>query len=154
MSKPFFGGIPTKPDVDRLLTLQVAEGDIISHETISQKVGVEHGTNRYRSVVDSWRKTLLEQKNLLLVSLPNIGYKVLTPTERVNHGVRDFVRIGKKIRKNAYLLNLVPEENLTQADQSKRDHIVRVSVSMLDTMNDTMKTIEPRKPDTLPRPRV
>ena len=154
MSKPFFGGIPTKPDVDRLLTLEVSEGDIIRHETISQKIGVEYGTNRYRGVVGAWRKTLLQQKNLLLVSLPNVGYKALTPTERVSHGVRDFVKTSKKIRNNAYLLNLVPEENLTQADQKKRDHIVRVSVSMLDTMNDTMKTIEPRKPDPLPRPGV
>ncbi len=155
MSRPFFGGIPTKPDVEKLMDhFSVQEGDVIEHENIIAVIGVEPSSNRYRNVVNAWRKALLTQKNLLLVAIPSVGYKVLTPTERVAHGVDGFVKSGRRIRKNAFLLGLVPDQELSGVDRAKKDHVVRVSIAVLDSMSDGMKQIEPRKPDTLPRPGV
>ncbi len=151
MSKAFFGGMPTKPDVDKLMHLDLSEGDTVTHEQIEDIIGHPHDSNRYRAIVGRWRRVILAQQNLLLLSLPNVGYKVLTPSERVASGVDGFVKAGKRIRKNTILLGMIPDQNLSTVERTKRDHVTRVSLAVLETMQEGAKQVELKKIDPLPR---
>lgn len=55
-------GLPTKPDVDMLLKAfpELKEGDQIPYEEVSAILGVDKGSNRFRTVTNRWRDRLVE----------------------------------------------------------------------------------------------
>lgn len=86
MSELYFGGVPVEPDVKKLLkvypTLNV--GDVIRHSEIEEHLGVKYRSSRYRTVTDAWRKRMFCDQNILLGAVSGVGFKVLSPDERLD----------------------------------------------------------------------
>ena len=96
-------GVPTMPAVRKILEMhgELKPGDEITYDTLQTCIMEERDTNRFKGVVQAWRALLRRDSNIMLACVPNVGYRVLNPNERINvcgkrygHGVRRIVIAG------------------------------------------------------------
>lgn len=107
MSKMFFGGKPTKPDVDKLKAAfePLKVGDQVLHEKVEQVLELPRTSTRYQTVFAKWRDGLSKPEiNLILRPDRNGpgGFIVSTDAERIDdgakgakHGIRKVLRSAK-----------------------------------------------------------
>lgn len=102
-AKVYFGGVPTDADVEKLRQRYGAPaiGTRISYNDLQIVTGCAKMSNRFKTVVEAWRRKLEREHNLLLKAIPGIGYEVLDNHGRVNlagtmhhHGLRKIMRAG------------------------------------------------------------
>lgn len=62
--KLFLGGVPTQPDVDALMNLEIVAGSHVTYDEIEETTGVKYRTHRFSSVVMAWRKRLFRERGL------------------------------------------------------------------------------------------
>lgn len=150
MSKAYFGGLPTQPDVNRLneaFALKV--GDEIRHEQIEAVLGVSRNSNRYRTVTNAWRNNR-RMYGLELGSVTGVGFRVLDPAERIDRGYAD-VRSGvrKQLRAIDRTSAVITDD---PALQKKQEVLHRYGLAVRREATEMRKQIEPPKPQAqLPR---
>src|SRR5574343_393784 len=98
-AKPLFCGVPTKIDVDKLMDLfkRFKEGDIIPYTDVESVGSVTRNTGRYGSVVSAWRRRMMREANALLIAVPNEGYRIETPAERMTYSAAQTFQGRKRI---------------------------------------------------------
>lgn len=152
MSKPFFGGMPTEPDVKALQEAfpDVAKGETITHDAIEGVIRYSRQSGRYRIVVKAWRKHLLTTQNVDLGAIHGIGFRALNAEERINESIRG-VRSG--VRKT---MRSVSRASYARTDDpvlvSKQDLLRRYGAAMSAQAANTFKQLDPPPaPQALPR---
>ena len=132
MNKLFLGGMPTDADVRLICAAlpNLKEGDDVTHEQIEQAINIGRNESRYRTVVNAWRKSLLKNDNLEVVAVPSVGYRCLTPPERVKHNLNGFQVGSRKQGRHVRRSSLIPTQTLTKADQAKLDHLQKIGASL------------------------
>lgn len=122
---PFFGGIPTKIDVDRLMELiaKFKEGDLVPYPDIESSIGEKRTTHRFRSVVTAWRKRLMKEKNFLLIAITNEGYKIALPDERMTFSAAQAFQGRKKIMRGSAVAAATDETRLSPEHKKLREHL-------------------------------
>ena len=125
-------GIPTAPDVEKLVGAfpSLKEGDVVTYSDIENIIEKEKGTNRFNSVTFAWRKRLFRESNLVLDSIPNEGYKVLPPSERVGFSGRKFVGGLRTMGRAAAVAGMTERNKLSSEQIKTLDHIVRTTASL------------------------
>jgi len=148
MSKLFLGGVPTAPDVKKLRTAfpEIAEGTDFTHEQIEAVIGLSPKSNRYRCVTLAWRKEMLNSHNIEIAAIPTIGFRALTGVERLDTNIKGFKQGTRKQGKSIRRVTMVRAETLTQIEQSKQLHVMRLGAAVLSQASAMMKEIEPPKP--------
>lgn len=149
MSKIFFGGIPTAPDVKKLREAfpKIAEGTDFTHEQISAVLGgMDPKSSRYRCVTLAWRKEMLNTHNIEIAAVSNIGFRALCGAERLDTNVKGFKHGARKQGKHIRRVGMVRAETLTEQEQSKQLHFMRLGAAVLSQASSMMKEIEPPKP--------
>lgn len=70
VSNVFFGGVPTGPDVNKLVAAFPAEvltsGYKIPYDEVSKIIGYDQKTSRWRSVTNAWRKKIEKDCNIFI----------------------------------------------------------------------------------------
>ena len=153
MSKMFFGGMPTGPDVRKLMKAFAAlsEGDEITHESVESVLEIVRRDSRYKTVTTAWRRQLLKDRNIELAAIANIGFRALTPSERVSGAVAG-IRYG--VRKVARSVNKVTSVETTDPLLiHKRDHMRKLGNALIQSATAGMREIEPPKAQR-PLPRL
>lgn len=147
MSKLFFGGIPTAPDVKKLREAftDVKEGTDFDHEQIAAILGLDPRTSRYRSVTTAWRKEMLTQHNIEIAAVATIGFRALTGAERLDTNVKGFKHGARKQGKHIRRVGMVRAETLSEPEQTKQLHVMRLGAAVLSQASAMMKEIEPPK---------
>jgi len=142
----FSSGIPTEPDVKKLLTTftNLKAGVVITHTDIENTINVKPGTARYRTIVTAWRRRLLNEQNIDMEAVPSVGLRVLEPFERTTVSVRDFRRGVRRIGKSMSRIKRVPVEQLTPQEQVKTEHATRRIHATLATAQADRKAISVR----------
>ncbi len=125
--KMYFGGIPTDIEVNKLLERYVKAnvGDIINHEDIEALVRVERKKNyhRYRTIVSRFAAKLFSQYNVRLLALRGVGYRVLSPNERVDLSIDN---AGAAVRHLGRALRDVvsaPRAAMNETEKQRADHV-------------------------------
>jgi hypothetical protein len=153
MSKAYFGGLPTAIDV-RKLSDSFGEPDVgrtITHEEIEAALGIEHASNRYRTVVLSWRRKLLSESNIELGAVPGVGFKVLAADERISGSISSFQCGTRKQMRSVRRAMLVRTDD--EILRRKQDVMQRTGSAIAAQASVLMKSIEPPKPTSaLPKP--
>jgi len=153
MSKAYFGGLPTAIDV-RKLSDSFGEPDVgrtITHEEIEAALGIEHASNRYRTVVLSWRRKLLSESNIELGAVPGVGLKVLAADERISGSISSFQCGTRKQMRSVRRAMLVRTDD--EILRRKQDVMQRTGSAIAAQASVLMKSIEPPKPTSaLPKP--
>lgn len=152
MSKAFFGGLPTALDLRRLAEAfpQIEEGDEITHEEVAEVLEVDQTGNRYRTVTNAWRKQLLNEHNVELGALPGIGFRSLTPSERVSGGVKGVQSGTRKQLRSVRRVALVRTED--EQLRNKQHLLMRYGAALQSMASTMIKEIEfPKPPEQMPR---
>lgn len=121
-ARPFFGGVPTDPDVKKLEAQfgMPTPGTLISHHDIAACIGVPWRSSRYRTVVDRWRRKLMRESNVDTGAEPGVGIKVLTPPERLVASEKDFKGAVVDIGRAGTRITAIPAEGLTEPERERK----------------------------------
>jgi hypothetical protein len=77
-------GLSTNLDVRSLDNeFFILEGEEITHDAIEALIHQSRKSNRYKTVVAKWRKSLLADRNILLIPRIGVGYLVANASERL-----------------------------------------------------------------------
>lgn len=117
----FAHGIPTEPDVATLMeAFKVPSvGTVIQHGAIETLIKQDRKTCRYKSVTTAWRRKLYKDHNVIMGSIPSVGFKSLEPDERADFigakyktGIRH-VKRSQSVAIRTDLAGMTPESRRT-----------------------------------------
>lgn len=139
----FLGGVPTEPDVTKLIEAYSAlrPGDEVAHDDLAAVIGVSKDSHRYTTVIGAWRKRLLKMHNIDLAPVRGVGFRVLEGMERINAGVKDYGGGVRKIARSEGRIRRVPQETLTQDQQRVSEHALRHISATVDAARRASKEI-------------
>lgn len=155
-AKVFRGGIPVEPEVKALME-QLApdwkEGEVMPYSRIEAVVGCAWRSNRFRTVLESWRNRLMREQNIDTAVVPGVGVKRLLPVERITASQDDGRSATRKLRRAKVRVDVVPAEKLTEAERHSKDHTSCVLGGALVAAQQACKSFSPPKPQAqLPKP--
>ena len=123
------GGVPTAPDVKKLLESfteqELSQGTIIEYSKISNIIGVDEDSSRFKTVVNAWRKYLEQTMNILLGTLRGRGFMVLSDSGKLDAASDKYKSATKLAARAVSISTTIEVKNLT-ADE-------RVSLTKLQT---------------------
>lgn len=153
-TEPYFGGIPTEPDVKKLERhFGVPQAGLIAHEDVEAIIGAARDSTRYRTIVGAWRRRLLREENIATAADPGKGIRVLTEPERVDHAQRHLGLSARKVLREHRWALMIDASKLDEVAMRKRDHVVRASAAMAVAATTSVKELTSalRAPAQLPR---
>jgi hypothetical protein len=155
-AKVFRGGVPVGPEVKALME-QLApgwqEGEVLPYSRIEAIAGCAWRSNRFRTILDSWRRRLMREQNIDTEVVPGVGVRRLTPGERIRASQGDGRSAARKLRRAVVRVHVVPGEKLSEAERHSKDHTERVMSGALQSLQQACRTFDAPKPQAqLPRP--
>lgn len=122
----FLGGIPTEPDVKKLLAIYgvPAIGTELTYDQVAETIGTPVRSYRFRTVTWSWRKVLDRQHNLIVGTVHGRGFVVLDNQSRVRFSAGRFKRGLRSVRRASDVAGRTDLVGLTPEERRSRDHIV------------------------------
>jgi len=146
MSKLFFGGVPTGPEVDRLMKgLTIEAGARIPYETVEQLTGVRVNESRFLSVTNAWRKRVFREK-ALEVKAEGKCFLILTPDEALTSGIAAFHRVGRALGRTNVKVSVINETQLSPERASTKRLLQREIGLVSDAARKAAKEIAAPKP--------
>lgn len=146
MSKLFFGGVPTGPEVDRLMKgLVIEAGAKIPYETVEQITGTRASEHRFRSVTNAWRKRVFREK-ALEVKAEGGCFVILTPDEALTHGISAFHRVGRALGRTNVKVSVINETQLSSERAATKRLLQREIGLVSDAARRAAKEIASPKP--------
>lgn len=128
----FQTGIPTKPDVDRLLNeIGVPkEGDEVTYERISGIIHEEKESPRWKTVTSAWRNVLYREHNLVTESVPGKAIRVATPRERVHYSASKYKTGLRRVYRAGDVAQKTCIQELKAEEQRACTHIVNATAAL------------------------
>ncbi len=128
----FKGGVPTAPDVRRLIEAfgVPAEGELIPYAEIEKLIGTSRKTNRGGTVIWRWRQQLMRDHNVLMGCRPT-GLVALLPEERVSVGRDRIVHGLRRMRRGTRIMETTDRDRLSPELRAEVDHAIRCSSAAL-----------------------
>lgn len=123
--KMFFGGLPTKVEVDALMGVAEAygEGETIPYELIEEAIKVSRRTHRGASIVASWKRRMFREKNCLLLANNGKGYRKADPKERMSKSSSLVTAGRRRIMRAATVAASTEAHRLDDEGKKLREHI-------------------------------
>lgn len=134
--------------VERLRQLKY--GELVLHDEIVRVAGLIYGTHAYYQQMRQAIKVLLREHEIVVVSVPKLGYKRLEPQQ---HGreVRRYVRLGTRRIKRGGKVARATDFTLLSEDQKRE---LENSMRALTLLNQTMGKLYRSMKGVLPPVRV
>lgn len=115
------GGIPTKPDVKKLLekfpvsTLTV--GRVITYEEISLVIGEPPRTSRFRTVTNKWRKEVEQTTNIIMGTHKGQALVILSDSGKLCLASDKLTSATKMAAKATIVAAKIEVKNLSDAER-------------------------------------
>ena len=114
MSKLFFGGVPTGPEVDRLMAgVEIIPGNRVPYQDVEQLTGVKANEHRFRTVTNAWRKRVFREK-ALEIKAEGGCFVILTPDEALTNGITSFHKVGRALGRANVKVSVINETELSK----------------------------------------
>ena len=128
----YFNGIPTSLDVEKLRDAfgVPVPGTVLTHEQIEAVLGQERTSCRYKTVLNSWRKKLERESNILFRALHGAGIEVLDSHGRVDVAGRTYKHGLRRIAKSADIAMRTDQTDLTPEEARVCEHLARTGSSL------------------------
>ena len=88
-------------------------GSIISHQEISHIIGESHNSNKYGTIINRAKKSLLAQGRLI-ESVRGVGYRVIEPDDYSGKSISVFRQGFNKLKKASDLLAYAPVASMSE----------------------------------------
>lgn len=131
-TKHFRGGIPTQPDVQKLLdTFGVPpEDQLIPYGAIEKLIDCDRKSSRFITVCHKWRRRLEQMHNVFMQALDGEGYFHCPPDRRVDTCGRRMASNLRGIRRNAKRAATTETARLSEEARLTRDHLVNIAATV------------------------
>lgn len=145
-SNLFLGGVPTKPDVEKLRKHYGVpkEGVVIRFDEMEELLAMNRRTFRFKTVLNSWRKAMDREHNVVFGPERGVGLVALPPNGRVELGAHKFRFGSRMIGRAGRIVATTDSARLTPENQRAADHITRTVSSIKLAM------VTSSKPQALP----
>lgn len=131
-SNLFQGGVPTKPDVDKLREKfgVPKEGAVITWKQIEDVIGCKKGSSRFATVVDAWRKAMDREHQLIFGPVRGQGLKALPPDDRIELSSQKRKSGIRMVGRSFKIATFTDRNRLTPENQRVQDHILRSAAAI------------------------
>jgi len=132
----FLGGVPTKPDVDKLIDTYPAEsmnhGKIIGYDEIADVIG-KTSTSRFRTITNAWRKQLFHGHGIVLDPSKKFpkAFEVLSEFGKVQKSQAETHSGVKKQVKAVRIISSVDVIQLSQEQRSEYDVAAKRAAALI-----------------------
>ncbi len=150
----FFGGIPTESEVKILREAfpSLKAGDMVTYEEITKFIHSERGESRFRTVLEAFRRYLRRTRNQETDIVRNEGMIVLTEKERVDLGIKTFVKGIRQGGRGGAKVRAADREQMDEVTTRKAEVAERAIDGVLSTARASVKEIAKLDPPArLPR---
>jgi hypothetical protein len=140
----YFGGVPTAPQVRKLMewAKDSAPGDSLELSAIAELTGEDVRSNRFRTIVDVFRRALLRDRNFVTERIAGMGtIRILLDSERTGFGARGIRQGSRKVHRSVGVIAATPTERLTDAERDTNFHVRRLGEAIVATTRTAMKEI-------------
>jgi hypothetical protein len=136
MSKAYFGGVPTRPDVkkirERYPSSELEPGQIIRYGELEEVlIGVKYGSNRFLAVTNRWRRGVEEESGKIIGTEMGVGFRVLTEAEKVElrfSKTRSSIRLS---RRSNTISSRIDTKKLSAEERAKNDHLDMINAKII-----------------------
>jgi hypothetical protein len=141
----FFGGVPTKPDVDRLMELDPQHGMEVPYEQIERLIGVPRTRSRFLTIVNSWRLRVFRER---LIQSSASGGKILFLTAEKAHdkSISGFHKVGRATRRAMVRAEAIDTLQLSDIKQKEQFLLRRELHALRAQIEHSAKELADPKP--------
>lgn len=127
-----FGGLPTDVDVRMLFeAFTVPEvGTVIPYASIADILKTPARSNRFRTVVEAWRRRLAREHNVYLRASDG-AYTAMTAPERVDFGGSKLRSSLRAMRRAHTVVGGTDRSQLTDVQRAAADHVLLTSATVI-----------------------
>lgn len=142
-AKVYRRGIPTDPDVEKLMTaIQPKIGTTTPYSVIEEAINCERNTSRFHAVTRVWRARLERDFNIIVKAICNQGYEFLDSRARVDFSGKMASQGTKKIIRAGHIARKTDRDGLSQEEIRALDHVSKVGAQFRLAEQVAPKTIE------------
>ena len=140
--------LPVELDLKKLResfpTTALTEGREIKYEALESIIGRARRTNRFQTVIQKWRRLLLVESNIALLTMSNVGFKVATDQQKMSAGDNYRKQAMRKVQRSIEHYRAVDTNKLSESEiRSLRASMVANS-SVLTAMAMTRELPKPQ----------
>ena len=119
----FGAGVPTAPDVQKIIdeTGVPNEGQIVKYSDIERVIGIKRRTSRFGTVAAAWKRRLKSENDIVMCAVENIGYKALTPSERITYSGGKIRSGVKSIKVGSVVASTTDRKRLSDDEKSRQE---------------------------------
>jgi uncharacterized protein (DUF885 family) len=144
----FFGGVPTRRQVDILMReVNAIPGTEVSLETIAALIGEEPRSARCRTVAGVWRRRLYRERNIQTSGASGV-IRLLTPDEAHDAGLRDVHRVGRATGRVHRRIDSIPAQELSDRRRDQHNLMRREIAAIHAAIQQSARIIAGPKPVT------
>lgn len=129
-----FGGLPTEPDVHRLIERFAVptEGTVIDYADIAAIIRTPVAAPRFRTVTNAWRHRLSKEHNVYLRARDQ-QFTALKPGERIDLSSAKLRTGMRSVRRAHTVASSTDQARLTVEERKQSDHVQRVTATMIQS---------------------
>jgi hypothetical protein len=142
----FFGGVPTKREVDLLMEqVEAAPGSAVSYEKVARLIEVKANTSRFRTVTNVWRRRLFRE-HLTQTTAYGGAFHFLSADEAHDTGLRDIHRVGRSTGRLRTRIEAVHVAELSEPRRDKHHLMRREMMAVHEAFQKSAKALAEPKP--------
>lgn len=135
---PFFGGVPTEPEVralrDAYPDSEMKAGTVIPYEDVEKVIGSKKESNRFRCVTARWRGMVERETGRVVLGVePGVGFKVLDPAQKIDLGHAKLASAVRHSRRAYVLTARVETAGLSDDEKGRLMVLQRRSAALIAT---------------------
>lgn len=147
MSRPFFGGVPTKMDVARLREKYpdsaMKPGDKMAYDDVGKIIGATYGTTRFTGVTNQWRRVVERESNVIIGTIPGEAFVVLNESEKLDLSGLKLRTAGRAARRAWVVGSRIDRKELSEDELRRLDHNSEVTSRILSSAQVKRPQITP-----------
>lgn len=131
MSRIYLGGVPTRPDVERLLAeLNAEPGTSIAFEEVEGIIGVGWQSARFTTVTGAWRRHLFREKGIQ-VKREGGAFHLLTADGSQDECVRGLGKVVRSARRLRIRVDVIDQRKLSK-ERRERQRLLSREVQAIE----------------------
>lgn len=145
MSRLFRGGVPTGPDVEKLMALGVSPGDRVLYDDVERLLGLKRASNRWHSVTIAWRKRLFREQHIQ-TEADGEAFVILTADQAVSSAIKHMTGIGRAAGRVVVRVETIDQAALSPRALDQHVLVRRHAAAVLVSTRDACKAVAPPRP--------
>jgi Ca2+-binding EF-hand superfamily protein len=142
----YFGGIPTKREVDLLMEqVEATPGTTVSYEKVARLIEVKVKSNRFLTVTNVWRRRLFRERMIQSEAFGG-AFHWLSADEAHDVGLRDMHRVGRSTGRLRTRIEAVRTAELSEPRRDKHHLMRREIMAVHEAFQKSAKALAEPKP--------